>query len=257
MAAEGTFHGLLGGRASRTEVLCAALVLAVAVGAAGTILVRGTAWKMLSRPSITLASTSVILIALAGGGLRSWYGRLVTIGLCFCWIGDHVPGLAMTIAAFLVGHLCFIAAFWVRGLRAKACLLAGGLVAVASSAICLWIIPHVRENLLVPVLAYIVVISAMVVFAGGARPGKGRLMLAIAAVAFYASDTLLARSIFISSESWSPISVFGPYYTACALFALSVLAYQRERAGQDRSASLDRMEADQAAGCPVGGGAEY
>ena len=165
-------------------------------------------------------------LALARGAGASGYGRLVLAALVLGWLGDVllVPkgarrAFAAGLAAFLLGHLAFAAAFVVRG-AAPAWLAAGALgAAVAALPLARWLLPHVPEQLRVPVRAYVLVISAMVACAFGAFGATRDGALLAGALAFFLSDLAVARERFV--EKGFPNKLWGLplYYGAQLLLA--------------------------------------
>jgi uncharacterized membrane protein YhhN len=181
------------------------------------------------------ASTGFVLIPIAAGGLRSAYGALIAIGLVLCWLGDLVGPTNFTgsLAAFLLAHVAFIVAFLTRGViawRAGLGLVAG---TIAGSLIGVWLLPHLPGEMRVPVLAYMVVISLMVILAAGVREGHGRPVVLLGALAFYVSDIFVARWKFVDSSSVNAYFCYPLYYAGCLMLALSVLAYRRRPAADD------------------------
>jgi uncharacterized membrane protein YhhN len=83
-----------------------------------------------------------------------------------------------------------------------------------------WLAPHTGD-LARPVVAYIVVICAMVIAAGGAawsQPDTGRLVLGGAAVVFVLSDLCVAFDRFISPGPWVRTVGLPLYFGAQWLF---------------------------------------
>ena len=181
-----------------------------------TVLVLAMAWR--ARPPLSLR-----------------YRRRVLIGLGLALLGDvllmlpgdfFVPGLA----AFLLGHIAFIAAwlddsrFAVRPLAWLVCLLAAvGLLWL------LWL--FVAPELRVPVVIYALVLATMAGQAAGrawqhatmadalAQPARHA---AFGALLFMVSDSLLAWDRFRHALPLSALWVLGTYYPAIGLIAWSV-----------------------------------
>ncbi len=216
--------------------ICIAATTLTAVGVAGMVLVRGTLYRGYAFPLLMLASSGYMLVAVLGGGLRRRYGRLIVAALALCWLGDYVgPGRFMTgLAAFLLAHFVFMAAFWVRGIEVKR--LVGSIVVVlaVSGGLAFWLFPRVPAADRVPIVAYVLVINAMMVLAGGTRGGPGHLLIVLGAAAFYVSDVLLARGKYVSSGSFNTVIGYPLYYTACMLFAYSAAARRADRVKADR-----------------------
>jgi uncharacterized membrane protein YhhN len=73
-----------------------------------------------------------------------------------------------------------------------------------------------------PVVAYIVVISVMVVFAFGAFGDGSTWLIPAGAVLFFASDLFVARNQFVAPDRVNRMWGLPLYYLAQVLFALSV-----------------------------------
>jgi uncharacterized membrane protein YhhN len=97
------------------------------------------------------------------------------------------------------------------------------LVVVGGAGIAAWLLPHVSADLRAPVVAYMLIISAMVVTAAGVKPGRDQGLILAAAVGFYVSDIFAARRQFVDSSGTNAFLCYPLYYAACLMFALSVL----------------------------------
>lgn len=121
------------------------------------------------------------------------------------------------IVGFLLAHVALGAAFVLRGerwLRVPAALVPLILAAVLVARA---LLPRVPRPLRGAVLAYMVVISAMVALSAGATPA----WLILPALAFYANDLLVARDRFVTQAFWHRLVGLPLYYGAMAAFALS------------------------------------
>jgi len=167
------------------------------------------------------ASTSFLLTAIARGAGGHWPGRLMLLGLAFCWLGDLIGPLDFMsgVGAFLAAHLAFIAAFVVRGLRLPLVRRDAVLAFAISGVIACWLLPHVPSGQLPLVAAYILVISTMWICAGGtAFDGPGRLML-VGATIFYISDIFVARWRYVDTSTVNALFCYPLYYLACVILA--------------------------------------
>ena len=213
-----------------SAVLTIVAVLAVAEMVTASLARLGD----VARPLAVTASSCFVLIAVVGGGLRFGYGRWVLLALGLCWLGDVIgPGNFMAgLVVFLLAHFAFMGAFYTRGLATARALWTLALVLAASAGALQWLLPHVTGGDRVLVAAYAGAIGLMVVFAGGASHGRvGRVGL-IAAVVFYVSDLFVARWRFVSPARVNALFCYPLYYSACILFAHSVLL---ERAGSHQT----------------------
>jgi uncharacterized membrane protein YhhN len=158
----------------------------------------------------------------------------VVVGLAFCLTGDvllAVPGRKAFLAglvSFLLGHVCYIVAFFGQA-SPDAVALAGTLgCAVASVLVFKWLAPHLGE-MRVPVMAYVVVITTMMagalaVAAQPFIPSHVRGMVLAGAACFYVSDVFVARDRFVSQGFANRLVGLPLYYAGQFLLAFSVCA---------------------------------
>lgn len=180
---------------------------------------------------LILASSGFMLIAFVAAGVKSSkYGVFAIIALIFCWLGDFLGPRNFTLGAamFLIAHLGFIAAFWSHGISIKRSFYTLGVFLVVGIIALYWLYSSVPAGDRAIVFSYIVVITAMVVFAGGTKAGSGHLIIVLGAVIFYVSDIFVARWRFVSPSPENAFFCYPLYYTACVLLALSILAHRRE-----------------------------
>jgi len=152
--------------------------------------------------------------------------------LIFCLGGDVFLALPQQrmflcgLVSFLLGHVCYVIGFfsvadlnpWTWG---------GGALSLAASAlIFFWLRPHLG-TMQVPVIAYVIVITAMVIGAltviGDARlPSAGGLLVLCGAVSFYFSDIFVARDRFVKPGFTNRLLGLPLYYGGQFLLAFSV-----------------------------------
>jgi uncharacterized membrane protein YhhN len=159
--------------------------------------------------------------------MAGWYGRLLAAGLVLCWVGDlllgfrtmrfFVPGLV----AFLIAHLLFGAGFITFGVSPKWMLIAVLIHAVADVFILRWLWPKLPADMRIPIVAYMLVITSMVVLSAGAVGSGASGWLLAAAVIFTVSDLFVAREKFIKSDLINNLIGLALYYSATALLAVS------------------------------------
>ena len=189
-------------------------------------------WRGL-RPGVwvakTLASTGFLWAALAAGATASPYGRAVLLALGLCWLGDVLLlgrgrglGLRLGLGSFLLGHLAFAAAFVLRGLDPGRVLVAAVLLLPMAWAALRWLAPHVPDDWRIPVRAYVVVISLMVVAGLGSVSGPQDVRVALGVLAFYGSDLAVARERFVHQSFANGAWGLPLYYAAQLLLAASV-----------------------------------
>jgi len=183
-------------------------------------------------PTKTILSCLFILTALGQPHPIPEYFFILLIGLVFCLGGDVFLALPQQrmflfgLVSFLLGHVCYVICFfyvaelnlWTWG---------GGAIGLAvSGLVFLWLRPYLG-TLLMPVIAYIVVITVMVIGAftvlGDARlPSAGRFFVIFGAVSFYISDIFVARDRFIKTEFSNRLYGLPLYYAGQFLLAFSV-----------------------------------
>lgn len=213
------------------------LTLALLVLAAPVALVNWVGTATDDRRLVWAAKpTTLVLLVLAALAIdaddptvRLWF----VIGLVLSLAGDvflmlpedtdlPLPPFLLGLASFLLGHVAYVVgmasdldswAFVVVGLLVVAA--AGGVVAPR-------IVGGVRRSspdLVVPVLAYMAVISVMVVFSFG----RGVALGIVGALLFYASDAILAWNRFVSPSRTLQIAVMVTYHLAQLGLVLSLL----------------------------------
>ena len=178
-----------------------------------------------ARTAKMVAASGFVVVALVSGALDSGFGTAVLIGLALSWLGDLFltyqgtrPFLA-GLAAFLLGHIAFVIAFAIRGFDARAAALAGLGAAVLLLRIVPWLMPHVSGQLRVPVLAYTVVISAMIITALATNGAEPDWRIPMGAGAFYLSDIAVARDRFVSPGRINRVWGLPLYFAAQLLLA--------------------------------------
>ncbi len=157
------------------------------------------------------------------GDRRAWF----VAALVFSLAGDvfllfparFIAGLA----AFLVGHLCYVAGFWTDPPAATAVAVSAAVVLVALGPVAFRILAAVREagppGDVGPVGAYIGVISAMVVSA----LASGNAVAGVGAVLFAGSDSLIAWDRFVRNRRWAPVAIMVTYHLGQLFLVLSLL----------------------------------
>lgn len=176
--------------------------------------------------SKTLASLGFVALAFSRHPTSHSFGTAVFVGLCLSMVGDVLLLFADKrvfmggIFAFLLGHIAFTIAFFVRGVAfgplegsLVIALLIGGLVLR-------WLLPHAGE-LKGAVILYVVVISVMVPAAIASAVQTGAIVPAVGALAFYVSDLSVARDRFVREGFVNRLWGLPLYYFAQVLLALS------------------------------------
>lgn len=213
----------------------AVIVAMAALAIVGAFLQGEGRWLHWSaKPATTLLIAAIAWQARPAAD--AFYRRAVLAGMLLSCVGDialmlpmdaFVPGLV----AFLLAHLCYIAAFR-AGLRAGRGLLAAFVLLATFASINvagLW--PHLPLPMRVPVLAYVVVLALMAVLAlarywkrpqPDAVQASSARWAAMGALLFVASDSLLAWDRFGGGLPLASLLVLSTYYAAQYAIARSV-----------------------------------
>jgi uncharacterized membrane protein YhhN len=154
-----------------------------------------------AKPATLVALTVVAATLVAEDDTRR---RWFVVALVLSLAGDvflMLPREKLFVAglgSFLLAHVAYIAGFgvadvwpWIAG------------VALASAVIGTPVVRTVERTLLAPVVAYMVVISLML----AAAIGSGERIAGAGAVAFYASDSLIAYNRFVFAEPKRSVAV--------------------------------------------------
>lgn len=176
---------------------------AVAVGVLIWSEWRTSPVRYISKP---IASLAFIAAGIDRGALDSTYGTILFVGLILAAFGD-VFLLGSTrrsflagLISFLLGHVAYVVAFLTLG--TDILWLAGGffLVVGLATVILRWLRPHLDAEMNSPVLAYVAVISLMVVAATGAVGDGATSWILAGAIGFFASDLAVARNQFVTES---------------------------------------------------------
>ena len=197
------------------------------LGLAGTLIgeQQERPLRFIAKP---IASIGFIGLALALGATETRYGWWILVALVFGWIGDvALMGTTRTwfltgLIAFLVGHLLYVVAFFVSGLALVPTTLAAVGTAVIAWLIFRWLRPHLPAEMVGPVVAYVVIISAMVAAAVGATFAGAPGLVVVGAIAFFVSDLAVARDRFVAPGFGNRVWGLPLYYLGQILLAWSV-----------------------------------
>ncbi|MFH1135720.1 MAG: lysoplasmalogenase [Pseudomonadota bacterium] len=181
----------------------------------------------------TPLSVLFVLAAFVQPRPQEWYFNLIFAGLILCLAGDvflvfsSSKTFLVGLVSFLLGHVLYVSAF-VVATHLKTWLSWPALVVLAAGAaiFLFYLRPHLGE-MFKPVLAYIVVISLMVigalaVFLTPEIPRRGALMVLLGALLFYLSDIFVARDRFVSPGYVNRRFGLPMYYAGQFLLAFSV-----------------------------------
>jgi uncharacterized membrane protein YhhN len=208
------------------------IIIAAALLLAGLLFFENSRDPKGKLPTKTILSCLFILAALLQSRPLPAYFYILLLGLVFCLGGDVFLALPQEkmflfgLVSFLLGHVCYVVGFfyaadlnpWTWG---------GGAAGLAVSVpVFFWLRPHLGA-MLVPVAAYIVIITAMVigaftVFGDDGLHSTGRVMVLSGAVSFYLSDLFVARDRFLKMEFANRLIGLPLYYGGQFLLAFSI-----------------------------------
>jgi len=194
---------------SRTRLLWAAAAI---VGACYGVFLIITALRLPSGAELTgqfalqpaiKALTAVLLAVAALTHPIARERRWLIAALVFSAAGDFLlaipwwePSFVLGLAAFLIAHLCFLAALIPLVSRSAPRLAAAAVTVLACVALLVWFWPRLlKEGMAVPVTLYIAVLGAMVCAALLARLPTP--WTALGAVCFAVSDAMIGISKFV------------------------------------------------------------
>ncbi len=133
-----------------------------------------------------------------------------------------VPPFLLGLGAFLLGHVAYVVGMALDHTSWPLTVVGLVVVALAGVAVAPRIVSAVRQrspDLVVPVLAYMAVISTMVVAAWG----RGVVVGIVGALLFYASDAILAWNRFVAPSRLLQVAVMVTYHLAQLGLVLSLL----------------------------------
>ena len=175
------------------------------------------------KPAVLAALVVVVLVLHpTRDGRREWFVAALVLSL----LGDvflmlprdlFVAGLG----SFLLAHVAYLVGFRVHGSSAAVWALAAAGVLVVDAFLAGPVLGAVRRrhaDLLVPVVAYMVVISAMV----SAAVATGIALAIAGAALFFASDTLIAWNRFVGARPWMPLAIIVTYHVGQSGLVLSL-----------------------------------
>lgn len=218
------------------------LPIQIVFPAAGALLVTGLlrfTWRDRDRAALickTLASLCFVLLALTGGGMGTFYGRMIGAGLLLGMIGDICLGIRgdrwflAGLVAFLGGHLCYASAFFELSAPHWWDPLIFTCVALLGSAVITWLKPVVGR-MLAPVYAYAAVIMLMLIGGLNALNHVDDRLLCWSVVAgaclFVVSDLFVARQRFVRPGRINPMIGLPLYYISQFILAMTPAFYTR------------------------------
>lgn len=185
--------------------------------------------ELLTKPLLSLLFIVTSVIQPNAG---THYYPLVLTGLVLCLIGDvcliffsNKKVFTAGLAAFLAGHVMYVAAFVTFGVTGPVVWAAALICLGLSTTVFLWLRPHLGE-MRIPVIAYIVIITAMVISAAALMNNPGldtaaRTLVFGGALLFYVSDIFVARQRFVQNAFVNRAAGLPLYYAGQFMIAFS------------------------------------
>jgi len=176
-----------------------------------------------------IAATAYVALAWSLGAAGSEYGRILLLGMGFCWAGDMLLVSSKSrklflfgLVSFLLGHIAYIGAFSTRGGSLLAVTCAGFVMAVFAWFVLRWLKPGLDERMRRPVLIYVLAISVMMTMAVGTYPIDKNWAIPLGALLFLISDLAVARDRFIAPGFINRLWGLPVYFSAQLILATSV-----------------------------------
>jgi len=191
---------------------------------------ESTKGLLLTKPFL---SALFIATALTGPYADREYFSLILAGLILCMAGDvflifffaKKPFLA-GLVSFLAGHILYTIAFFTLAGPGKGNWIITATFLVISGGVFAWLRPHLGK-MFVPVLAYVGIITAMVIGAAALAGTEtvrfpGRALAFSGALLFYLSDIFVARQRFVTPNFFNRAVGLPLYYAGQFMIAFSI-----------------------------------
>jgi uncharacterized membrane protein YhhN len=179
-----------------------------------------SAWRWLFK-IIPIALLLQLAVTRTEGRTRT----LLALGLVLSAIGDVLLALSglfvQGLIAFLLAQVTYTVLFLTQ-FRWQISRLPWAVLIVVYALVCtLFIVPEAGDMQL-PVTAYMIAISAMAI-AAGFRDDQQFMWVAMGALIFMVSDTLIAVGRFVTPFEYSGVAVMTTYYVAQILICVGVV----------------------------------
>ena len=147
----------------------------------------------------------------------------IILGLLFSIIGDAtLHWFLIGLAAFFIAHVCYVIGFFKVAKFTKERMLALIPISIYAIVFGAFLIPALTEAgeqaLVIPVIAYIVIISLMLF----AAVSTGNRQAQFGALLFVISDSILAWNMFVDPVPFADALVMFPYYAAQFFITVSL-----------------------------------
>lgn len=176
---------------------------------------------------IPIAMLLQLALTDTGGKTR----MLLVSGLVLSAIGDILLALeglfVQGLAAFLLAQMTYTALFLTQ-FRWQPRRLPWALMIIAYALMCTFVIVPEAGDMSVPVSVYMTAISLMAI-AAGFRNDPQFMWVAMGALIFIISDTLIAVNQFVTPFAYSGVAVMATYYVAQLLICVGVIGAARHR----------------------------
>jgi len=152
---------------------------------------------------------------------RAWF----VVALAFSLLGDVLlmlprDAFVFGLGAFLLGHVFYMVGL---NLHSDGLWLLAIPVALVALVLGVRLVRGLRrgghESLVPPVVAYVVVISAM----ASSALASGNALAAIGAALFMASDAMIGEQRFVRPRAWVPVAIMATYHLGQAGLVLSLV----------------------------------
>jgi uncharacterized membrane protein YhhN len=213
-------------------------IAAVVVGAGYGVFLIVTAVQLPAGAELTgrfalqpaVKALAAVLLAVAALGHRvARERRWLVPALVFSAAGDFLlampwwtPSFVLGLGAFLVAHLCFLAALLPLAVRTPARLAASAVLVCVCVALLIWFWPRlVAEGMTIPVTLYIAVLGAMVCTALCA--GLPTPWTALGALTFAVSDGMIGIGRFVLRSEALAVPIWWAYAASLMLITAGFL----------------------------------
>lgn len=176
-----------------------------------------------------------LLLQLALTGTAGNVRVLLALGLVMSAIGDVLLALdglfVQGLVAFLLAQVIYTVLFATQ-FRWQPRRLPWAALIVVYAVICTLYIVPAAGDMMIPVTAYMIAISLMAI-AAGFRDDPRFLWVAMGALIFMVSDTLIAVNRFVSPFEYSGIAVMTSYYAAQLLICVGIVRHAASTRADD------------------------
>jgi uncharacterized membrane protein YhhN len=187
-----------------------------------------SAWpRLVAKPLASLGFIGVGLSRLSGTDLldTTFIAALVLCAIGdVCLLGKSRPLFLAGLVSFLLGHVCYALLFFLHGSLDLAPVAVSALVwGPLAVVVYRWLRPSLPRPMVGPVVAYIAIISVMILFATTAAVFRGQPLWFAGALLFYVSDLFVARNRFLAPGAVNRVVGLPLYYAAQLILAWTLV----------------------------------